>query len=326
MPLTEEQDAYGHMLLDLAAGIPAVEIIERDDGYVLPGALAAEYLLPYDRWPSHQRAVVDRARGRVLDIGCGAGRFCLELQDRGHEVVGIDVSPGAVEACRRRGVTDARPMALEEIDASLGTFDTVIMMGNNFGLFGDPAGLRAGLGRLAAVTASDALPLRGGRRSLRDDGSAPSPLSPGQPRCRPAWRRAAHPHPLQDLGEPVVRAPARFAPGARDAPRRHGLAPPRLDTRGGGPRAGGRPREGRPMKKTSVPHRSAAHRPTTPRILRRSPSPPSRSPSRSPAPSQPRSAAPTCRPRTGSRPSSGSTSSALRSRSPTTCVPGSTWA
>ncbi len=157
MPLTEQEDAYGHMLLDLVAGVPAAEIIERDDGYIIPGALAAHYIQPYDAWPSHQRAVVDRARGRVLDIGCGAGRFCLALQERGHPVTGIDVSPGAVEACRRRGVLDVRPVALEEIDASLGTFDTVVMMGNNFGLFGDAAGLRSGLDRLAAVTAPDAL-------------------------------------------------------------------------------------------------------------------------------------------------------------------------
>ena len=42
-------------------------------------------------------------RGRVLDLGCGAGRVGLHLQSRGHEVVGIDVSPLAVEIARRRG-------------------------------------------------------------------------------------------------------------------------------------------------------------------------------------------------------------------------------
>lgn len=157
MPLTDARDAYGHMLLDLVDGQGAVEIIERDDGYIIAGGLASDYLLPYERWPSHQRAVVDRALGRVLDIGCGAGRFCIALQDRGHEVVGIDISPGAVEACRRRGVLDVRPIGLADIDTSLGTFDTVVMMGNNFGLFGDPAGLRDGLDRLAAVTAPDVL-------------------------------------------------------------------------------------------------------------------------------------------------------------------------
>lgn len=152
MPLTDAQDAYGHMLLDLAEGKEVVEIIERDDGYVAPGGLASHYTLPYDAWPTHQRAVVDRAIGRVLDVGCGAGRVCLALQERGHEVVGIDDSPGALEACRRRGVRDVRPFALQEIDPSLGTFDTVVFMGNNFGLFGDPGGLRDGLARLAAVT------------------------------------------------------------------------------------------------------------------------------------------------------------------------------
>ena len=77
-------------------------------------------------------------RGRVLDVGAGAGRVALHLQERGYEVVAIDVSPGAVEVCRRRGLRDARVMRFEDVDSSLGTIDTVIMFGNNFGLFGGP--------------------------------------------------------------------------------------------------------------------------------------------------------------------------------------------
>jgi hypothetical protein len=50
-------------------------------------------------------------------------------------VVAIDPSPGAVEVSRRRGVIDARLMRLEDVDASLGPFGSVLMYGNNFGLF-----------------------------------------------------------------------------------------------------------------------------------------------------------------------------------------------
>ena len=32
-------------------------------------------------------------RGRVLDIGCGAGRFALYLQGKGLDVTGIDLAP-----------------------------------------------------------------------------------------------------------------------------------------------------------------------------------------------------------------------------------------
>ncbi|HSD01760.1 MAG TPA: class I SAM-dependent methyltransferase, partial [Gaiellales bacterium] len=76
-------------------------------------------------------------RGRVLDVGCGAGRVALELQGRGHQVVGIDVSPLAVEVARRRGVKDVRELAVTRVGPALGRFDTIVMFGNNCGLLGN---------------------------------------------------------------------------------------------------------------------------------------------------------------------------------------------
>jgi SAM-dependent methyltransferase len=72
----------------------------------------------------------------VLDVGCGAGRVALYLQERGHEVVGIDVSPLAVEVSRRCGVRDARELPVTRVSRELGRFDTIVMFGNNFGLMG----------------------------------------------------------------------------------------------------------------------------------------------------------------------------------------------
>jgi SAM-dependent methyltransferase len=72
----------------------------------------------------------------VLDVGCGAGRVSLELQERGHEVVGIDLSPLAVDVARRRGVRDARELPVTRVGRELGSFDTFVMFGNNFGLMG----------------------------------------------------------------------------------------------------------------------------------------------------------------------------------------------
>lgn len=89
----------------------------------------------------------------MLDVGVGAGRVALELQARGREVVAIDVSPGAVEVARNRGVSDVRLLAFEEVDASLGHFDTVVMYGNNFGLFGSHAKARRLLRRLRPFVA-----------------------------------------------------------------------------------------------------------------------------------------------------------------------------
>lgn len=134
-------DAFGQALL---AG--ERELVERDDGFLSVSML--DYFAPVRRWAPVERRALRWVRGRVLDVGVGAGRVALELQARGREVVGIDVSPGAVEVARRRGVRDVRLLALEAVDESLGRLDTVVMYGNNFGLFASRAKARRLLRRL----------------------------------------------------------------------------------------------------------------------------------------------------------------------------------
>ena len=135
-------DAFGQMLLDGAS----TEIIERDDGFLDTAKFL--YFAPVTQWPAVERRALRWVRGRVLDAGLGAGRVALELQRRGRSVVGIDISPGAVEVACERGVRDVRLLAFEEVDDSIGQFDTIVMLGNNFGLFGSPSKARRLLRRL----------------------------------------------------------------------------------------------------------------------------------------------------------------------------------
>ena len=74
--------------------------------------------------------------GRVLDVGCGAGRYSLYLQKKGFDVLGIDVSPLAVKVCRLKGVKKTQVMSIEALNFKPRSFDSVLMMGNNFSLFG----------------------------------------------------------------------------------------------------------------------------------------------------------------------------------------------
>ena len=128
-------DAFGAMLIDAVEGqTGAHDIVERDDGFIAVSTF--DYLASVRRWKAVERRALRYVRGRVLDVGCGAGRVALELQARGRQVVAIDPSPGAVDVARRRGVRDVRLMRLEDVDDSLGQFGTVLMYGNNFGLFG----------------------------------------------------------------------------------------------------------------------------------------------------------------------------------------------
>jgi SAM-dependent methyltransferase len=151
--MSPAQDAYGEMLLAALDGHNPVEIVEREDGFISASVMGPGlYLAPFRRWPAHHRRAMRFVRGRVLDVGCGGGRVCLHVQERGGDAVGIDISPGAIDVCRRRGVRDARLVAIEQLDESLGRFDTVVMLGNNLGLLAAPDAGRATLRRLHELT------------------------------------------------------------------------------------------------------------------------------------------------------------------------------
>ena len=176
MTVPPERDAYGQMMLAVLEGEDNVlEIVEREDNLVNASVMGPKlYLAPFRRWPAHHRAAMRLVRGRTLDCGAGAGRVSLHLQERGHDVVAIDNSPGAIEVCRRRGVRDARLLDFGDVDESLGTFDTIVLLGNNFGLFGSPAKAKRLLRRLRKLTSGDGRILA----ESRDVSSAPGSNAP----------------------------------------------------------------------------------------------------------------------------------------------------
>ena len=150
--LTDNQDAFGHLIADYYAGkTDALGVVEREDGLIdalRPGAYFAEY--PY--WPAHHQRALASATGRVLDIGSGAGRHALYLQERGHEVHCIDNSPLAIQLCRRRGLRHVQVLPITQVSAALGLFDTLLLMGSNFGLCGTFKRARWLLKRFGSLT------------------------------------------------------------------------------------------------------------------------------------------------------------------------------
>lgn len=152
--LTRAQDAYGRLIYDFHRGLDTTEIVERDDGWIAESGGARDYFAPYPRWPKHQRQAMRWVGGRVLDIGAGAGRVSLYLHTRGRDVLAVDLSPLAIRTVRLRGVSQARVLSITQITRRLGTFDTLVMLGNNFGLFGSPKRARWLLSRFDRMTPS----------------------------------------------------------------------------------------------------------------------------------------------------------------------------
>jgi SAM-dependent methyltransferase len=154
--LGDEEDAFGHLLLDALAGRAGEPLLERDDGHVGPALEAAVFFREPHDWAAPERRAFAHVEGRVLDIGCGAGRHALAAQAHGHDVVAIDIATGAIQVCRQRGVRDARLVAVADVDEQLGSFDTVLMMCGNAGLAGSEADTVTALATLHHITTAGA--------------------------------------------------------------------------------------------------------------------------------------------------------------------------
>jgi len=154
--MEEIHDAFGQEIWAHFKGKDSFEIIERDDGFFDASSGPKIYFSNYGEWPSIERKAMRLAKGRVLDVGCGAGRHSLYLQGKGLDVTGIDNSPLAIKVCKLRGLRKAKLMSITQIDFKPDSFDTIIMLGNNFGLFGSRERLRWWLKKFYRMTSADA--------------------------------------------------------------------------------------------------------------------------------------------------------------------------
>ncbi|MGJ5642316.1 class I SAM-dependent methyltransferase [Formosa sp. S-31] len=126
------KDLFGQALLDYQHGnytedlITSTSISEED---ILP----LPYLFRrYKDMPKLEQEALKRAKGKVLDVGCGAGSHSLFLQNKGLTVKGIDISAGAIEVCRLRQLSNVE---VKDVLDETETFDTILLLMNGTGIF-----------------------------------------------------------------------------------------------------------------------------------------------------------------------------------------------
>ena len=86
-----------------------------------------------DDMPALEKEALVAARGRILDVGAGAGCHSLALQAMNKQVTAIDISPLSVATMRERGVLD---VCEQDFFALEGQFDTILMLMNGIGIVG----------------------------------------------------------------------------------------------------------------------------------------------------------------------------------------------
>lgn len=95
-----DKDAFGQGLIAFLNNGYSYEVVERNDGNVDVTAKSV-YFTKYKDWMPVEKAAIKYVHGKIADIGCGAGRHALYLQEKGFNVTGFDNSPLAVQVCRK---------------------------------------------------------------------------------------------------------------------------------------------------------------------------------------------------------------------------------
>lgn len=86
----------------------------------------------YDDMPELEKIALRHCKGKILDVGCGAGNHALHLQTNGFEVKAIDLSEGAAKVCQLRGLHEVEQIDVLNLKEK---FDTILLLMNGTGIF-----------------------------------------------------------------------------------------------------------------------------------------------------------------------------------------------
>ena len=133
------KDLFGKAILDFQTNnspkdlITETSISDEDE-------MSVAYLFrSYAEMPKIEQKALQLAKGKILDVGCGAGSHSLYLQnERNFDVRSVDISTNAIEACRLRGLKNAQVQNILEMDSDNpeNKFDTILLLMNGTGIFG----------------------------------------------------------------------------------------------------------------------------------------------------------------------------------------------
>lgn len=88
----------------------------------------------YDQMPGLEQQALELCRGKILDIGCGAGSHSIFLKEKGFDITAIDTSEGAVDITKKRGID--RAIVQDVRDYSGQKYDTLLLLMNGIGMAG----------------------------------------------------------------------------------------------------------------------------------------------------------------------------------------------
>jgi ubiquinone/menaquinone biosynthesis C-methylase UbiE len=129
------KDLFGKAILDYQTNNAPEDIITETSISESDEMSIAYLFRNFEGMPKIEQKALQMAKGKVLDVGCGAGSHSLYLQnEKKLEVIAIDISENAIKACQLRGIKNTRVQNVMDLNDD--KFDTILLLMNGTGIFG----------------------------------------------------------------------------------------------------------------------------------------------------------------------------------------------
>ena len=128
------KDLFGKAILDFQTNNSPEDIVTETNISEADEMEVAYLFRSFDQMPKLEQEALQLSKGKILDIGCGAGSHSLHLQENSFNVTAIDISENAIKACQLRGLKNAKVQNLLDIEDE--KFDTILLLMNGTGIFG----------------------------------------------------------------------------------------------------------------------------------------------------------------------------------------------
>ncbi len=125
-------DIFGLAFRDYLDGKKDEEILVKIDLFDDEKLPVSYFFRSYDEMPEWEKIALDECQGRVLDVGAGAGSHALYLQDKGMDVMAIDISQEGVQCMKDRGVKKAFEQDFFSLENE--KYDTILFLMNGAGM------------------------------------------------------------------------------------------------------------------------------------------------------------------------------------------------
>lgn len=135
----EDYDVFGKAINDYYNGQKTARILVHSEGFKDTFILCRQLFRTVGRLPELEKEALIHCKGRILDIGAGAGSHTLILQEMGADVTALEISKDACEVMVKRGVKQIINANLFDYEEE--QFDTLLLLMNGIGLAGNLAGL-----------------------------------------------------------------------------------------------------------------------------------------------------------------------------------------